>query len=165
MFAVLIASGVLGILLGLIALLKGSVKTFKINNRKQALIALAVSIILISIGANIAPEQTNEAKFTQDMIREMKMQNEKALQAFCSYLENNFQTTLWYNSIKEISISGSNIKIKTDIYPDEEGKKIAQYIKTACLFFIKNKENEKFGLESVEIWGKQDRLLASYHEF
>jgi len=165
LFAILIAFGVIGVLLGFVALLKGSVKTFKINNRKQALIVLVVSVILISLGANIAPDKTNEAKSTQDIIKEMKMQNEKALEAFSNYLEINFKTAYWYNLIKEISISGGNIKIKTDIYPDEEGKEVAQNIKTACLFFIKNKENKEFGLKSVEIWGKQNRLLASYNEF
>lgn len=41
------------------------------------------------------------------------------------YIENNFQEARWYALIETVEVEGEDIAIKTYIFPDQEGRRLA----------------------------------------
>lgn len=71
--------------------------------------------------------------------------------------------TSWYDNVKNFKVfkhddGGYSISVYTEIFPDDEGKEYAKKL-PAPFFGWANTNNNKFPLESVEVYGQKNSAL------
>lgn len=84
-------------------------------------------------------------------------------QVVTDYLKRNFgmpgYETSWFTLIREVQTQGDTVTVRTDIYPDAEGKQFARAICSAVSGLIYAKGEENLGLRQIVVRAKDGRVL------
>jgi len=126
---------------------------------KSLLIAISLFLLIIFNGCGSTTVNNNQVPTnTGDKINTTNSQNKDAkdrntTKALKQYVYENYggngnpeYKISWYNLIKDIKVVGDNATVETDIYPDQEGKNVANNIANAVLFC-----NEELNINSVMV--------------
>ena len=70
--------------------------------------------------------------------------------------------TSWYDPDDVVSVHGSTVDMKTNIFPDSEGKEIAKRICIGISSLVFANDSD-YDVDSVRVWGQGDNILASRH--
>lgn len=71
--------------------------------------------------------------------------------------------TVGYQDVKDVEVIGSLLVVKTDFYPDDEGKLAAAGVCRMSSFAVYNPEHTDLGLDSIRVMGQAEYTLASRH--
>ncbi len=132
------------------------------------LVAILVLLLIVGTLAR-APDEATPARAPDEatLPREPgEPANQQASRAaiIADHLHSNFgipgYETSWYRFIRKIEVLGSQVTIRTTIYPDAEGRRYATSICAAVSGLIFAKDRKDLGLDTIVVTGQGDQVLV-----
>jgi hypothetical protein len=72
----------------------------------------------------------------------------------------NFTGTSWYGIVQGIQVSGQRVVVRTDAFPDGDGKQAGQDVCRAILSLV-NTNGNTYNVDTVQVYGQSDVILSS----
>lgn len=138
------------------------VTTRKRPDAQVALIVIGVLLVLaviVGVGARLSGDG-NEASSARPATKQSSLSDLQTASAIRSELASGFSGTSWHSLIDQLLVSGSIVDVRTEIFPDEEGKQFARDVCIGVSGTVFRNDRSSWGVSSVRVIAQDGTVLV-----
>jgi hypothetical protein len=117
----------------------------------------AVAFLLVACGA---PSASGSNAAREQAQRERDEANAASVKEHLDDFGHPGFETSWYSAIHKVEVRGSQVKVRTNLKNDAQGKEKAKAICSATSGFVYANPNQGLGLSQVQVLDDRERPLA-----